>query len=49
MYKRQVNKDAKSSELLKSWGQFKEDKLSLTKLGELNKKAVILFDEVKWP
>lgn len=48
-YEYPVNKDAKSSELLKSWGQFNEDKLSLTKLGELNKKAVILFDEVKWP
>ena len=48
-YEYPVNKDAKSSELLKSWGEFKEDKLSLTKLGELNKKAVILFDEVKWP
>ena len=48
-YEYPVNKDAKPSELLKSWGGFKEDKLSLTKLGELNKKAVILFDEVKWP
>ena len=48
-YEYPVNKDAKSSKLLESWGEFKEDKLSLTKLGELNKKAVILFDEVKWP
>jgi iron(III) transport system substrate-binding protein len=47
-YEYPVNKDAKSSKLLESWGEFKEDKLSLTKLGELNKKAVILFDEVKW-
>ena len=47
-YEYPVNKDAQSSELLKSWGEFKEDNLSLTKLGELNKKAVILFDEVKW-
>ncbi len=48
-YEYPVNKYAKSSKLLESWGEFKEDKLSLTKLGELNKKAVILFDEVKWP
>jgi iron(III) transport system substrate-binding protein len=48
-YEYPVNKDAQSSELLKSWGEFKEDNLSLTRLGELNKKAVILFDEVKWP
>ena len=47
-YEYPVNKYAKSSKLLESWGEFKEDKLSLTKLGELNKKAVILFDEVKW-
>ena len=47
-YEYPVNKDAKSSKLLESWGEFNEDKLSLTKLGELNKKAVILFDEVKW-
>jgi iron(III) transport system substrate-binding protein len=47
-YEYPVNNEAKSSDLLNSWGEFKEDKLSLTKLGELNKKAVIIFDEVKW-
>ena len=47
-YEYPVNIEAKSSDLLSSWGDFKEDKLSLTKLGELNKKAVIIFDEVKW-
>jgi iron(III) transport system substrate-binding protein len=47
-YEYPVNNEAKSSDLLNSWGEFKEDTLSLTKLGELNKKAVIIFDEVKW-
>jgi iron(III) transport system substrate-binding protein len=47
-YEYPVNPEAITSDLLKSWGEFKEDKLSLTKLGELNKEAVIIFDEVKW-
>ena len=47
-YEYPVNKNAESSELLKSWGDFKEDNLPLSKLGELNKEAVIIFDEVKW-
>jgi iron(III) transport system substrate-binding protein len=47
-YEYPVNKDAQVSDLLKSWGEFKEDSLPLSKLGELNKDAVILFDEVKW-
>jgi len=47
-YEYPVNKEVVSSELLKSWGEFKEDTLSLTKLGENNKKAVIIFDESSW-
>ncbi|MDG1228021.1 MAG: Fe(3+) ABC transporter substrate-binding protein [Polaribacter sp.] len=47
-YEYAVNKEVVSSELLKSWGEFKEDTLSLTKLGENNKKAVIIFDESSW-
>lgn len=47
-YEYPVNKDVTISELLKSWGEFKKDTLLLTKLGELNKEAVIIFDEVKW-
>lgn len=30
------------------WGEFKEDELSLNKLGEFNKKAVLTFDEAGW-
>lgn len=33
---------------IKAWGSFKEDKLVLSKLGEYNKKAVLLFDEAGW-
>lgn len=47
-YEYPVNPNASSSELLNSWGTFKEDKLPLSKLGELNKEAVIVFDEVAW-
>lgn len=47
-YEYPVNKEALSSPLLSSWGNFKEDELSLTKLGTLNKKAVILFDQAGW-
>ncbi|MEM1166308.1 MAG: Fe(3+) ABC transporter substrate-binding protein [Planctomycetota bacterium] len=43
-----VNPAAASSELLLSWGEFKEDNLPLSKLGELNKDAVVTFDEVGW-
>ena len=43
-----VNTNVKISPLLQSWGTFKEDKLSLSTLGALNKSAVLLFDQVGW-
>ncbi len=43
-----VNPIVKISPLLQSWGTFKEDKLSLSNLGVLNKSAVLLFDQVGW-
>lgn len=43
-----VNPNAKTSELLKSWGDFKEDKTSLYKVGTKNKEAVKLFHQVGW-
>ena len=43
-----VNPKVKTSPLLQSWGAFKEDKLSLSTLGALNKSAVLLFDQVGW-
>ncbi|MCX7546936.1 Fe(3+) ABC transporter substrate-binding protein [Xanthomarina sp. F1114] len=33
---------------IKDWGDFKEDNLELNKLGENNKKAVLIFDETSW-
>lgn len=33
---------------IKDWGDFKEDNLGLNKLGENNKKAVLIFDEASW-
>ena len=47
-YEYPVNPNANTSELLKSWGDFKEDNLPLSRLGELNKEAVIIFDEIEW-
>lgn len=43
-----VNRNVEISETLKLWGDFKEDTLNLSLLGENNKKAVILFDEGGW-
>ncbi|MEO1515407.1 MAG: Fe(3+) ABC transporter substrate-binding protein [Bacteroidota bacterium] len=47
-YEYPVNPEAEASDLLKSWGDFKEDSLPLVKLGELNRDAVVLFDKVDW-
>lgn len=47
-YEYPVNPEAEISELLKSWGEFKEDSLPLQNLGELNQEAVIIFDRVGW-
>ena len=43
-----ANPNVKPSALLQSWGEFKEDELSLSELGRLNKKAVLMFDKVGW-
>jgi iron(III) transport system substrate-binding protein len=47
-YEYPVNPAVEVSDLLKSWGIFKEDTLPLSKLGENNKKAVLVFDETGW-
>lgn len=47
-YEYPVNPEVPASPLLQSWGAFKEDKLNLSALGDNNKKAVIVFDEVGW-
>ncbi|WP_409289256.1 Fe(3+) ABC transporter substrate-binding protein [Peribacillus sp. SCS-37] len=47
-YEYPVNKDVEPSELLKSWGDFKSQDISLTTLGEYNADAVKLFNEAGW-
>ena len=43
-----VKRDISPSEILKSWGEFKADALSLHRLGELNAQAVMIMDQAKW-
>ncbi|MGD6961562.1 extracellular solute-binding protein [Fictibacillus phosphorivorans] len=47
-YEYPVNKDVEPSELLKSWGNFKEQDLNLSELGENNADAVKIMNEVSW-
>ncbi|MFO7719998.1 MAG: Fe(3+) ABC transporter substrate-binding protein [Gillisia sp.] len=47
-YEYPVNLSVQPSPLLQQWGDFKEDNLTLSKLGEFNKKAVLIFDEAGW-
>ena len=43
-----VNPKVEPSELLKSWGDFKPQKINLSQLGEYNNRAVEIFNEVGW-
>ena len=43
-----ANPAVEPSELLKSWGTFKRQDINLTKLGENNKKAVEILNQVGW-
>lgn len=43
-----VKEGTQIAPLLKSWGDFKADTLSFTKLGELNQEAVTIFDQAGW-
>lgn len=43
-----VHTEVEMAQTLQEWGTFKEDTLNLSKLGENQEKAVIIFDEVKW-
>lgn len=47
-YEYPVNPAVEASELLKSWGEFKSQNINLSKLGEYNKRAVEIFNEVGW-
>ncbi len=47
-YEYPVNPNVAPSLLLTSWGDFKEDNVSLSLLGKNNKKAVLTFDKAGW-
>ena len=47
-YEYPVNENVEPSELLKSWGDFKEQDIPLSTLGENNAKAIMIFNEVGW-
>ena len=47
-YEYPVNPEVEPSDLLKSWGEFKEDTMSIGKLGELNAEAVKVFNRAGW-
>lgn len=47
-YEYPVNPNVETSALLKSWGDFKEQEIALTKLGENNEIAVKILNEVGW-
>ncbi|MEG0258422.1 MAG: Fe(3+) ABC transporter substrate-binding protein [Lysinibacillus sp.] len=43
-----VNKNVETAELLKSWGDFKEQDVNLSVLGENQQEAIRIFNEVGW-
>lgn len=47
-YEFPVNANVPASELVQSWGTFKEDTLSLQKIGALNATAIQMFDKAGW-
>lgn len=47
-YEYPVNEAVEPSELLKSWGDFKEQDIPLSSLGDNNAKSILIFNEVGW-
>ncbi|MDQ3535443.1 MAG: extracellular solute-binding protein, partial [Bacteroidota bacterium] len=47
-YEYPVKEEIAKAPLLESWGSFKSDDVGFSKLGEYNKDAVIIFDQVGW-
>lgn len=47
-YEYPVNPEVEPSELLKSWGEFKTQKIDMTDLGVYNDEAVKIFNKVGW-
>jgi len=47
-YEYPVLEGVKSSKLVSSWGQFKDDTISINTLGENNAAAIKVFDKAGW-
>jgi iron(III) transport system substrate-binding protein len=47
-YEYPVKEDIAKAPLLDSWGSFKVDNVEFSKLGEYNRDAVMIFDQVGW-
>lgn len=47
-YEYPVNESVEPSELLQSWGEFKEQDIPLSVLGDNNAKTILIFNEVGW-
>ncbi|ALS77989.1 MULTISPECIES: Fe(3+) ABC transporter substrate-binding protein [Planococcus] len=47
-YEYPVNEKVEPSELLTSWGEFKEQDIPLSALGDNNAKSILIFNEVGW-
>ncbi|KIL44058.1 iron deficiency-induced protein A [Jeotgalibacillus alimentarius] len=47
-YEYPANANVEASELLQSWGEFKEQDINLTELGENNARALQIMNEVGW-
>lgn len=47
-YEYPVNPNVEPSELLASWGDFKEQDIPLSTLGEHNSQSILIFNEVGW-
>ncbi|MBO1004808.1 Fe(3+) ABC transporter substrate-binding protein [Pseudogracilibacillus auburnensis] len=47
-YEYPVNEEVNPTELLQSWGDFKEQDIPLSSLGDNNAKAIMIFNEVGW-
>ncbi|MDZ7672799.1 MAG: Fe(3+) ABC transporter substrate-binding protein [Halanaerobiales bacterium] len=47
-YEYPVNNEVEPSELLKSWGEFETQDINLSSLGENNKEAYMIFNQVGW-
>jgi len=43
-----VNPSVKASDMVASWGAFKEDTVALSKIGQLNTAAIKVFDRAGW-